>query len=461
MPDVAACVVAWHNRHPLARRLTPADIGQVGVVALPFAVPQAAVAADMPVTGGADEDRTRPLFGADWMYRAHRTMAARLSAWVRAHGEMAPDAFDGWPRRQIAAELPLSHRADADGLTGRTLRHVLSTVIEAGGQRTRVLVAPRARDGRAAVYGNRQWSVPRLFTAAGLVAGSVSMLVALVAGTTFVSHPRGAQPGATLPLAMAAGPATADADADAESAARHRAEPAEPPRAEAALPAARGPALPAAPSAPASTPLAAAAAAASPPGRGAGPTDHGPSTAAHGAEHARTLAPAGSRAVDVRPRLSVAERQAAREASGQARVARATEELQQALAGFTTPPTTPPGVAGVPAGNTPRTAASAASPPSGTAVAAMPAVHPIGQDGERLFAIATRPLPSRVDAQAQEALMRGLVASQATPYRTQLELMQAQGRWRAVWWPHPDREFAEGLLLLARQRGLRVDLIEF
>ena len=39
--DVAARVVAWHNRNPLARRLRPADVGSVGHVAQPFFDPDA------------------------------------------------------------------------------------------------------------------------------------------------------------------------------------------------------------------------------------------------------------------------------------------------------------------------------------------------------------------------------------------------------------------------------------
>lgn len=52
-PDaVAARVAAWHNRHPLARRITAADVQAIGFVALPF-VPRSGVAladtlADVP-----------------------------------------------------------------------------------------------------------------------------------------------------------------------------------------------------------------------------------------------------------------------------------------------------------------------------------------------------------------------------------------------------------------------------
>jgi hypothetical protein len=352
MADVAARVVAWHNRHPLARRITPADIGPVGIVALPFAVPaepDAADAADAADGSAADPGRWRALFGAGWMYRAHRTMAARLPAWVRDHGVVTPAGFDGWPRRQIDAELPLSHRADADGLTGRTLRHVLGTVVEGDGQRTRVLVAPRAQGTRRAVFGARQWSLPRLSTAAGVAAGTLAALATLVAAPALDGAAHGA------------GAAAASAQVRT---------PSEPPAVTAATAAAPVPA-------PATAPV--------------------PATAA-----------------------------------------------------------TPPPVSALPhvaAASMPSGGSGPGSGPATTAAAA--------RQAGPMFAIATRALAARADAQAEEALMRGLVASQATPYPTQLELMESRGRWRAVWWPHPDRDHAEGLLLLARERGLRVELVAF
>ena len=48
-----------------------------------------------------------------------------------------------------------------------------------------------------------------------------------------------------------------------------------------------------------------------------------------------------------------------------------------------------------------------------------------------------------------------------TPGPTRLDVMAAQGRWRVVWWPHPRQKEAEALLLEARARGLKVDLIAF
>ncbi len=40
--EVAARVVAWHNRHPLARRITAAQVQGIGVVAMPFVLPSPA-----------------------------------------------------------------------------------------------------------------------------------------------------------------------------------------------------------------------------------------------------------------------------------------------------------------------------------------------------------------------------------------------------------------------------------
>jgi hypothetical protein len=172
--DLAARVVAWHNRHPLARRITPAQVGGIGVVSLPFALPQAAAdGAEPPLPA------LHPIFGADWMYG---TLPARLDAFARSHGAYPLEAAQHWPWRHVDADLERSRAADAGGLTGRTARHLLSAVIDADGRRVRVLVAPAADLSRAPVFGRRLPSLPRLggFTAAGS-AVTVAALVALVA----------------------------------------------------------------------------------------------------------------------------------------------------------------------------------------------------------------------------------------------------------------------------------------
>jgi hypothetical protein len=435
MADVAARVVAWHNRHPLARRVTLADIGPVGVVALPFAT----ASGDAATPGAA----ARPLFDGGWMYRAR---THRLPAWVLAHGLADAAAFAGWPRRQIDADLAASRRADADGLDGRTLRHVPSTVVERDGQRTRVLVGATRGGGHGAVFGRRLWSLPRT---GALAAAATAAMAAFVVGMAPVVPPAPLAPLAPLePLgppvpSRAARPPAGLADAGSATASAMPVAPPTPPTASA-------PPTPSAPSAPPEA-MAAPAATAAPPAiePAARPTS-------------RRVA------VELRPPLSETERRAARQAAEQARAARAIGVA--ARPGRAPAGAAPPAPDAALAAATPGVAARVPAPTgaAGPAGAARPPHDTNGKDGgagtvtaDRLYAIASRALDSQADARAQEALLRGLVAIQPTPYATRLELLQAQGRWRAVWWPHPEREHAEALLLLARQRGLRVELVEF
>lgn len=169
--DLAARVVAWHNRHPLARRITPAQVGGIGVVSLPFALPEAAADGAVPAMPAL-----RPIFAADWMYGA---MPARLDHFASSHGAYPLEAAQHWPWRHVDAHLDRSHAADAEGLTGRTARHLLSAVIDVDGRRVRVLVAPAADLSQAPVFGRRLLSLPRLGGASA--AGSAVIAGALVA----------------------------------------------------------------------------------------------------------------------------------------------------------------------------------------------------------------------------------------------------------------------------------------
>ncbi|HLL13280.1 MAG TPA: hypothetical protein VK570_19610, partial [Rubrivivax sp.] len=55
---VAARVVAWHNRHPLARRIGAAQVHSVGYVVLPFVLPSPA-----PPAAGGDHGPERLVEG--------------------------------------------------------------------------------------------------------------------------------------------------------------------------------------------------------------------------------------------------------------------------------------------------------------------------------------------------------------------------------------------------------------
>lgn len=364
LSDATARVVAWHNRHPLARRIAAAHVQGLGVVGLPFALhtPEG-------VEAVAPEALT-PLFGAEWMYG---TDAAALGEWVRRHGRYPlPEAAD-WPHRQVDADLVRAHAADAAGLEGRTLRHVLTAVIEIDGQRLRVLIAPQAPLAKAALFGRR---LPSLQRAAAL-AGPVLAAALGVAGTALL-WPR---PGASLPGA----PVVAVAASAASAAASSPVTVAE--AASAAVPASAAEHHAEAPAAPAARPL-----------------DMGPIL--------RLRADGAPPLVEIRPRLTDAEQ---REARVQAATLR------------------------------PAAAESAAS-----AVGHGP-----------VYAIATPALRTRDDALAQQALLQGLKAQVPTPVPTQLAVMPAQGRWRVVWFPHPVQREAEDLVVQARARGLKVELIAF
>jgi len=167
MADVAARLVAWHNRHPLARRIELTDVGSIGVVALPYA--------------RRDEQDTdpRPLFGTDWL---HRCDLARLQAWMRRHGRPELPACEGWPQRLVDADLAPAHQADADGLQGRCARRVVTAQLARDGQCVRVLMAAdrTAGDRRPAVFGGRLWHPLRTAGLAGATGLAAAVLGALL-----------------------------------------------------------------------------------------------------------------------------------------------------------------------------------------------------------------------------------------------------------------------------------------
>jgi hypothetical protein len=333
LADVAARLVAWHNRHPTARRLALTDVSSIGVVGLPHALRE----------GGTAE--LWPLYGADWLRRGD---AARLRAWVRRHGRPELPACRDWPLRLVDAELAAAHRADAEGLQGRCLRFVITALLSRDGHSTRVLLAGAADDG--AVFGSRLAHPGRTAGLSALVAGGSVMLA-----TWF-----------------APGPAAPEA---------------EPPAVAAKVPAAGEPPpvpLPAVvrPPRPPDVPI-----------------------------ELRARADGAAPLVSLRPSLNEGERRAARVVAEAAR--------QQAAA--------------------PQTASAHG----------------------RMYAIATLPTRTREDAEAQRVALQGLLARTATPQPTRLELMPSGRRWRVVWWPHAQRQAAQELLLQARARGLKAELIDF
>lgn len=404
--DVVARVVAWHNRHPLARRITADQVSGVGIVVLPFALkgaPPAApegddiTATDTPAPGDtAAPAELTPIFGDDWLFRPG---SRRLGDWTRLHGVYPLHGVPHWPLRQVEADLALSHRADAQGLEGRTARHLVTAVVDAGGQRVRLLLKPGPM-AQAPVFGPRLYSLPRLGGLAGAgVTASLALGLAALLKPAAPSAVTAAAPAASAPLTVGVAASAAASPASAGSAATASA------HAEAVA-------------APASSPASAAhdelvhvadaASAPAMPTEVVLPTDVRPQRQSRDAGD-----PPLAR---IRPQLTEDERREAR--------------LQAAsLRGAAAP-----------------MAASAASGPSFKGP---------------VYALATPPVRTRDDALAQQVLLQGMKAQVSTPVPTQLDVMSAQGRWRVVWWPHPQQQEAEALLLQARARGLKVELIAF
>ncbi|MBT9487026.1 MAG: hypothetical protein IV093_05890 [Rubrivivax sp.] len=403
--DVVARVVAWHNRHPLARRITPDQVSGVGIVVLPFALKGAPAtaadgditAADTPALGDtAAPAELTPIFGDDWLFRPG---SRRLGDWTRLHGAYPLHGVPHWPLRQVEADLALSHRADAEGLEGRTARHLVTAVVDAGGQRVRLLLRPGPM-AQAPVFGPRLYSLPRLGGLAGAgVTASLALGLAALLRPTAPGHPTVVAQAASAPqpvVVAASAPAlaasSAGASAHAETAAASAPTSASAPHADAVH-------------------VADAASAPATPAEVVLPADVRPQRSSRAAGD-----PPLAR---IRPQLTEDERREARLQATSLRTPSATA------------------------------AASAASGASAPALQGP------------VYALATPPVRNRDDALAQQVLLQGMKAQVKTPVPTQLDLMSAQGRWRVVWWPHPQQQEAQALLLQARARGLKVELIAF
>lgn len=236
IPQAIAQVVAWHNRHPLAQRIVPAQVRHVGVVALPFvdaarkgAHEAAAVepelettAADAPQGGSLREranaqaqlapvlvaaaDAVKPVAPDATTKLTKRQRRAfserflplpslwRIARFALRHGSaQAPPSSLG-PRRDVAVDAALALA------TGTTWRFLGTATIEDGERRVRVLWG---HAGKASILGPRLWSRPRI--AALGAASSVCVLVAALVPTML--HRAPAATGA--PVLANAAPASA------------------------------------------------------------------------------------------------------------------------------------------------------------------------------------------------------------------------------------------------------------
>ena len=483
LPAVAARLVAWHNRHPLARRITAAQVHAVGYVALPFVLKdvlkdvsketskEASSEAAAAPHAAAGETGAAGAAGA-----AGGSLRERALAWARQpesatlpmpdiaasaapHGPLQPDFsenfIDPLTPRQVArfaakAGQPLA-RAPSDAPT-RLVRadgthpgraavplYLLTAAIETGTHKSRVLLGGGAQ---AAVLGHRIWSRPRIGALLGVLTMSV---VGLVMALRLAPAPAAAALAATHVPALnvaAVTHANAPAPGDAREAPRRAehtvgrtAEHTSEPRAERAVASAierqAEPATAHRAERPAARP------------------------AAHGATVAQTLvstpvaAPAevaastpGRMALpSIRPQLSEEAKAAARQARAGAKAA-ATASL----------PATPAGTAAMPA--------------------TQPAIQPSTQPGTLLgtqpttptFALSTRRLRTRAEADQVQVAMQSLLTTVgktvgANPVK--VDVLAEGDDWRVVGWPFGSRTNADKARALLVSRGMRVQVVGF
>ena len=173
-------LVAWHNRHPLALRITVNDVHTLGIVALPFmrsggqtatAVPMPtrmiepvlgddATAAEPaeahePVTGdqSAGRPRTWPMFSERFI---EGLSVRRISRFAQACGFATRPGLADWPTREVPADDKLMAEAKAAGGALPLALYLISAAIDASGkQRTRVLIGQGKREDTLAVIGRR------------------------------------------------------------------------------------------------------------------------------------------------------------------------------------------------------------------------------------------------------------------------------------------------------------------
>jgi hypothetical protein len=492
--DLAQRVVAWHNRHPLARRITPAQVQGLGWVALPFvqrggaaasgaaSVPPTLPLGELPVlTEPASQAAAPPHRLRD---RVRQRLAAKgpAPAATPAAGAPAPlqhwlqGLRQGWQRgrslRQAfsedfiapispaqAARWALRYGQPQAGTAGQPLRVVLldpawarqdaavqrlfvpTAALEVGARRRRLLLSPQG-----AVLGRRLLSPLRSAVAASpLLVAALALVLPPLGTGPWPSFSRGGEE--TLAQAEAAASAVPAAASAAAAASAPPpmvvalAEPPQPVDEPVAWP------VPAAPEEPppwspspadeASRLPAGAEPASSAPE--ALPPDDPPPEEPAPREAAEPDEPRGGPVL--RP-LSRDAKAAARRAVNEARVASGLPPLQLVA---------PRGRA-APAGGL-RLAQAADLPASAAPPEPLPEIGPV-------WALSTRVLRTRAESEQVQSAVRGLLA-QHTREPLMVELMPVGDDWRVVCWPFLRREDAQLARALLLTRGLRMEAVEF
>jgi hypothetical protein len=442
---VAARVVAWHNQHPLARPITAAHVFSIGYVALPFRSRVASAAAADPALypaeeGGSLRERAMARAGhgdaappapvappqpapADLQRAFSETFIPRLrpawvARWASRHGRTLAEPPSHAPLRLVQEDI-----ATATAPHALTL-YVLTAAIEIGSRRSRVLLGGGQE---APVLGQRLWDWPRL-------GGLAAVALLLVAGGTLgygLWHNRASSAGggAAVPEAAVAAASAASAASGADAVV----------------------AAPAAASAPVGSPEEPVVRAAIevPVTGAAGP--HAGASAAHEEQLAR--APAGE--VESGPAAPAAAMAASAQAGLPSRPALAKPLEAAPRQGRIALPVLAdliPEAARAEA-RAARQARDGGGPAGSPAAAVAPPHDPV-------WAISTRPLRTRTEADQVMAAMDGLLRPLGTP-DVRTEVLPQGDDWRVVGWPYTDRREADRALAVLLARGMRVQVIDF
>lgn len=464
MTQIGQRVVAWHNRHPLARRITLAHIHSIGVVALPFDhVDPANLAVDP--AAAADTAEPAPPAGRFAALKAPlRSLLSRLRLprrrkvppisadgrqavfdedfigslpegearrWAEQHALRSRPGEDDWPQRDVPVARRWAREAAQDDASAPPLstarRAELNDLIvdlsdrppEANNH------APSPADAPAddeATGPQIRWAV----TAAIDVDGARRRLLLTntakpaILGRRAISPARLIAATALLSLLLAAGMALPWLKpVKAAQAAGH---------ASAAASAASG-------------------AASKPLGAASGASAAAPSSAVgHGHEPAATDAHDAHAAADTASDAASSPTAESAHADGQG------EGQGGAHAG------TVAGAANAKAGpaSAPSTAGSSATAPSTAASVAAPT--PAGP----VFALVSRAAMSQAEPQVALQRMQASAAELAsTMPDTHTELVQQRGRWQAVWWPFRSRADATQARWALALKGVTVEVVEF
>jgi len=464
MDRLAEQVVAWHNRHPLAKRISIYDVHTIGVVALPFMRSGRSAASNEPQEPVLTDEISPESLAAAWseestiaantnaahldaladqeelppgaakpslldrlkgLFLRRGRAGAPLQAWpafserfvdgvsprqianfAKNHGYATRPGDETWPQRVVAIDDALMAKGHAAGGAWPFELYLMSAAIDAGSSRTRVL----AGHGRGPlIIGKRCLSPWRVGLLALIVVGLGAAGLALWwpakhkddAHAAAPAEPAAsAAPVASAPLAAASAPEIPASEPQADPASAPAMEPA------------------------ASTPLPAASMAEAAPS-------------------------AASPSPDIRPPLNLP--------LGPQRPAR-PQRASEPEASASSPATRQP------AGPAPKPAAAASS--SGTPLLEvakpMSPVAAAALGGKPVVALVSPASASKAEAEAVLERMRQMIApTQLKPEALQAQVFQTPEGWRAAVWPFGSREEAQLINATLVARGMRTKAVNF